>query len=397
MSMPTTSTLPEELTSEILSRLSVKLVSRFKSVCKAWRTLITDPVFIKLHLNRATTTAANNVHGRYYQPLFALTRDYYSIINGYGYGRMKSPIEEVIGFCNGLLCFIGIERAIILWNPSIREYQILPDPSTQFRRLRRLQVGWGFGFHPKTGEYKVIRIAPIHTRKQNRGRLSEVKVYTVGSGSWRELENIPYRLYDESRSPQAQQALINGVLHWCQCSSETSTNVILSFDIADEQFREVPRPVFGEGPARIRNLGVLRGCLSMLVERQKMSLGSVYEVWVMEDYGLKESWTKKINFSSSILGYNFRPWRLLDNGEILYRIGGGNMIRLFPSLKCETAEPRSLHNWGIHSCRLVYVADFVGSLVSPKQIENRVEKEQGKKRDEGSTLSTEKYKKLKRR
>ena len=45
--------LPRELIVDILSRLPVKTLCRFKCVLKPWRSLISDPDFVKTHLLRA--------------------------------------------------------------------------------------------------------------------------------------------------------------------------------------------------------------------------------------------------------------------------------------------------------------------------------------------------------
>jgi len=46
---PPSATLPDKLITEILSRLPVKSLIQMKSVCKSWKTLISNPSFIKIH------------------------------------------------------------------------------------------------------------------------------------------------------------------------------------------------------------------------------------------------------------------------------------------------------------------------------------------------------------
>ncbi|KAK2361906.1 F-box/kelch-repeat protein [Trifolium repens] len=46
--------LPEYLITEVLSFLPVKCLLRFRCVSMSWNTLILDPAFVKLHLNRST-------------------------------------------------------------------------------------------------------------------------------------------------------------------------------------------------------------------------------------------------------------------------------------------------------------------------------------------------------
>ncbi|KAI8010643.1 putative F-box protein [Camellia lanceoleosa] len=51
--------IPEEVWIEILARLPMKSLLRFRSVCKSWYYLITNPSFITTHLNR---TKSNHSH-----------------------------------------------------------------------------------------------------------------------------------------------------------------------------------------------------------------------------------------------------------------------------------------------------------------------------------------------
>ncbi|MFS7913393.1 putative F-box domain-containing protein [Helianthus anomalus] len=49
-----TVSFPGEIIGEILSRLPVKSILRFRSVSKPWLSLISTPSFTKLHFTRAT-------------------------------------------------------------------------------------------------------------------------------------------------------------------------------------------------------------------------------------------------------------------------------------------------------------------------------------------------------
>ena len=53
--------LPEEVMLEILLRLPVKSLLRFKSVCKHWLSLISDPNFAKLHFERSSTSHTHRI------------------------------------------------------------------------------------------------------------------------------------------------------------------------------------------------------------------------------------------------------------------------------------------------------------------------------------------------
>jgi hypothetical protein len=52
---PTLSEIPDDLALEILIRLPVKSLLRFKAVCKAWHVTISSQSFIATHLQRSTS------------------------------------------------------------------------------------------------------------------------------------------------------------------------------------------------------------------------------------------------------------------------------------------------------------------------------------------------------
>lgn len=65
--------------------------------------------------------------------------------------------------------------------------------------------------------------------------------------------------------------------------------MIVAFNFSDEIFREVPLPASLNGCEILEHrVAVARGCLS-LVDRW---ICNRIEVWMMEEYGVGESWTK---------------------------------------------------------------------------------------------------------
>lgn len=155
--------LPDELIMEVLSFLSVKYLMRFKCVCKSWKTIISDPTFVKLHLK----ISARNKHLALFSILFRHS-SYFSIA-GFSLCRLlknksinlaNKPnfrLKDVYGFlypvgsCNGLLCLFGYfsinnyeETLLYLWNPATRTL------SDKILFLRQYEVNfkryWKFAF-----------------------------------------------------------------------------------------------------------------------------------------------------------------------------------------------------------------------------------------------------------
>ena len=131
------SDLSDEIVEEILARLPAKSLVRFNIVCTKWRSLISDPNFVRKHLNHVLLDPSNN-HRKlivnsspkiysidYQEPLSSTNHNF----------PLKSPHGLcILGACNGLLC-IGFTNMggcghdnsnIILWNPLFKHYKILP-------------------------------------------------------------------------------------------------------------------------------------------------------------------------------------------------------------------------------------------------------------------------------
>ncbi|KAK0588867.1 hypothetical protein LWI29_006421 [Acer saccharum] len=95
---------------------------------------------------------------------------------------------------------------------------------------------------------------------------SEVQVFTLGKPSWRSLGKIAHHLYAQGPS----QVIVNGRLHRTTWPRRYRLGCLLiSFDLEDEQFREVPKPDPGD------------------LERLNFDV----------EYDVKESWIKEFNIA----------------------------------------------------------------------------------------------------
>ncbi|XP_063942989.1 F-box/kelch-repeat protein At3g23880-like [Daucus carota subsp. sativus] len=159
---------PEDALTEILSRLHVKALSRFKCVCKSWENLIKQPHFISRHLANWTNSSTNkdNVHlliskrdDETNKRVISLSAD--DALDTFVDQNSPPFINETFGHirllgpCNGLVCLYGYPDSIALWNPAIREFKKLPKSSIP-RPLGKFVLGGdvGFGYDSKTNDYK---------------------------------------------------------------------------------------------------------------------------------------------------------------------------------------------------------------------------------------------------
>ncbi|KAK9267990.1 hypothetical protein L1049_010428 [Liquidambar formosana] len=279
------STLPSDVIMDILSRLPVKTLLRFKSASKPWRDLIDCPYFIKAHLKRSMDRGDYNL---------SLSPKYFETVpdNAVPIKAQQHSRTGALGSCNGLLCLLdgGEEDNIALWNPSTRKLQTLPFTPIQPPRGLTVAtlVSYGFGYDSVNDDYKLVRMAQFTYSSGLYGSFeSQVDVYSLKMNSWRRIQDFPYYLPVE----QVHGELACGALHWIVLQRPRwNINIIVSlvaaFDLGLEEYREVPLPQFlGEG-CFVMSLGVLGGCLCLLCH-----YGDHVDMWVMKEYGLKESWT----------------------------------------------------------------------------------------------------------
>uniref|UniRef100_A0A2N9IDC3 F-box domain-containing protein n=1 Tax=Fagus sylvatica TaxID=28930 RepID=A0A2N9IDC3_FAGSY len=281
------SCFPDEVILEILSRLPVKPLLRFRCVSKPWLALIDSPEFIKFHLKHSLTTNTNLSlilrSSKLYSSDFdsldgAIELDHPLKTPGYGI--------DICGSCNGLLCLSNSEDDVALWNPSTRKFKKLPVTTMDFpdglQGLFYCKSVYGFGYDETSDDYKVLKLFQLFVGDDTN---SVVKVYSLKNDSWNKVPDCPYNLY----YPCSFGTLASGALHWLVNPKVKSdrTNLILAFDLAVEEYRLVPQPDFYDKNSSM-DVGVLGGCLTILYNHNRHRL----DVWVMKEYGVKESWTK---------------------------------------------------------------------------------------------------------
>ncbi|KAL3502291.1 hypothetical protein ACH5RR_036740 [Cinchona calisaya] len=198
----------------------------------------------------------------------------------------------LVGSCNGLLC-LDAYYSIILWNPWIRKILTIPNPVVQhklsgYRRSYRRYFFYGFGYDDATDDYKVVRLADHQSPAW-----CEVKVYSLKKNCWKRLPNFPYRRILGTFSITCAGILSNCALHWL-----VEGNNVAAIDLRTEEYRLVPKPeVLGKNYSL--TLGVLDGGLCILskfcpleYQRSTQLRQLELQLWVMKDYGIKDSWTK---------------------------------------------------------------------------------------------------------
>lgn len=350
--------LPHEIIVEILPRLPVKTLLRFKSVCKSWRSLISHPKFVQTHLSLASLDTdytqhrlllrGNDLHHDLKScSIFSIMYEQSDTAASLDYPFDGSPNWVwIVGSCNGLVCIIIQKRTVFLWNPSTRKSNKLPRVEMLFDKCP-VYVGdryplSGFGYDESTDDYKVVLIFQVEYR-------NTVVVYGLRTDSWRKIEDLPHPLHVAGSGKYA-----SGALHWT--ASGKSKEVIVSLDLAKEKYGEVSQPDYEDGYFDL-TMDVLGGCLCMLCTY----IGVGADLWVMKEYGIGESWIKLVaihDHAHSLYGQQFIPKCILKNGEILMAVSG--------RLVQYNSKDGKFYYPTIHKCFPTFSAyPYVESLVSP--------------------------------
>lgn len=171
--------LPDEIVREVLIWLPVKSLARFKSVCKAWLSIISESCFIREHLQCSklkrywnpssflitphiplkpgdSIFAAFSTDIRFYQwSLQEDTRAAATLL--YRRHFPAGEFEPVLpmAHCDGLVLLPTKTKAYV-FNPATRDVLALPESNRNMRQ-RDICPPIGLGFDASTGKYKVAR------------------------------------------------------------------------------------------------------------------------------------------------------------------------------------------------------------------------------------------------
>ncbi|XP_047309448.1 F-box protein At3g07870-like [Impatiens glandulifera] len=361
--------IPEDLILNIILRLPVQYVIVCRSVCKKWNFMLRSHNFISLYDNyRACRKENYKENGS----SFILLRFDTELYKGYTNSMLPHQFPDVlISFltvkkkCNELIATVDKERKadvpfssamitnlrrsyhshsfrlnnvyngiicmsnemdIVLVNPSTRESQRLPFSPFSYPDADLTDsyvLGVWFDHHqsnsnlPPQGSlkhYKVFRAVILLT-----GQLYHY---------YDEFEdiNIVFEIYDSRENcwrksktmceymSSWNHLLFNGVFHLPIVDKHNS---LITLDAKSEMLGSLPLP--SEINLMFNNavpLYNLRGSLALLVDIPT----SLTDIWLMNEYGVKQSWTKQytIEFDVTLNQLQCRPitfWKYMDKEE----------------------------------------------------------------------------------
>ncbi|KAL5577962.1 hypothetical protein UlMin_019661 [Ulmus minor] len=160
--------------------------------------------------------------------------------------------------------------------------------------LRRNSYIYGFRYDPQGDDYKLVRIFGLLKVEDNVISVCLVDIYSLKNKSHRRISNFPYCC-----APYKDGILVNNALHWVVHPKKESiaSKSILAFDLVSEEYNQVLSLYEDfDYDGTLCLSGTLGGRLC--VECWTKSWECM-EVWVMEKYGAKESWTRLFSLSNN--------------------------------------------------------------------------------------------------
>ncbi|KAK1426183.1 hypothetical protein QVD17_14852 [Tagetes erecta] len=332
---------PLDIQIEILTRLPVKSLIQFRSVSKTWKSIIDTSDFI----------AAHQHHTHHHRLLVYCNRPaeddpkYVSFADNHSFPQHKVSlthvpllvdklkylsVDNIVGSSRGLFCLYGYAPnkpaggsipIAVIWNPCIRRVVPVLVPKAPSKKIFSKVLG--FGVCPVTNDPKIIKIRYIryvHDVERISHIPSQVEVFTLSTGVWRKpYNNLPPKsvlLYKFAVD-------VDGFLYWLaedkivmDDGGYARSNVIISFDLTSEEFRQVNLPHSLAHRCYNNNISIFKLKESLVLSQVD---NHVNNVWLMEGTGLAKSFSKlyTVNVDAWVRGFRRSGEPIIEVSELM--------------------------------------------------------------------------------
>ncbi|XP_074284047.1 F-box/kelch-repeat protein At3g23880-like [Silene latifolia] len=249
---------------EILTRLPIKSILRFKSVSKQWYSTLSSSDFANAHLIKSlfshpsapvdTLLIENDknyyifsyddddqISGNFEDNLVKLDVDF-----GVGKDHLR-----LTGCCNGLVCLTSAsDEYFIIWNPATRKLHKYPSHG-YFKcpdEANHVSITCGFGYASSVDDYKFVGILSV---VQGNTKSTIIHIFSLRENRWRNIDHFHDHLV-----PFRPGLLVSDKLYW-KAYSKQAGYLLVSFDLTVERF-----DVINIDWDKFDLLGVMGGCLS---------------------------------------------------------------------------------------------------------------------------------------
>ena len=308
--------LPHELIIQILQRLPVKPLIRFKSVCKSWFSLISHPQFANSHfqlpkilLISTSTLQSQSVNLEPSLASVSLNLDFL-LSESYSDLQIKASFKGFI--------LLHCSSNIFLWNPSTGIHKKIPLPP--FGSSQNVKSFYGFGYDQSTNDYLLVSMSYFPFVQF--GNISpHIELFSVRANTWKEIDSthFPYR----KTSDEDPSIFNNGAIHWLAYHLDSDKCVIVVFDLMERKLCDMYLPDDFNRRPNDRGLWVFGEFLSLWAMYYDKN---IVEIWVMKEYKVHSSWTNTLVLSITGIPY-FSPVCCTKSGDIIGTDGLTGLVK----------------------------------------------------------------------
>ncbi|CAH2033871.1 unnamed protein product [Thlaspi arvense] len=310
----------DDMVEDILLRLPLKSIFRFKTVSKQWKATVESRWFAE---RRASVKKGRKL-------FLAVGDESESRFEGDAetemvYLRCEDATRPSLT-CNGLVC-IPLPGWVKVLNPLTGEFLRFPSGQEVAKQWwHNVFPGYwamGFGKDQVNGSYKIVRMLsdPNHCL-----------ILDISIGEWRELSPPPCEIESDRKS-----ACVNGSVYWLNMFPK---HKLLALDLHTEEFRVVS----ADPPPRRRPAAQIVNLEGRLAIGETNTTGEwKLEVWCMD--AQEETWTMTYNILLSSITTlwcrwhktYFTPLAVSEGGSLFFTDNNKTLFKYYPdtdSLRC---------------------------------------------------------------
>ncbi|KAG8373723.1 hypothetical protein BUALT_Bualt11G0054400 [Buddleja alternifolia] len=360
-----------DLLLQILLRLPVKSLMRFKLVSKHWKSVITSPDFSLLRNPRPNPTVGFVYPGRKISEFEYINVDVKNPTKP-PFRKLSFP-EDPYAFwiqqsCNGLLlcCSSGSSdcrynrspiRKCYVYNPTTNCFTKLPRPGV-LNQVPRIVHGVNLAFdHAKSPPYKAVCVRGSEFARE----LLQIEIYSAESGVWR-VSGEPFT----ATASFDYGVYWNGSIHWLSYEPKE----LLYFNVDKERFAKMPLPVdingvayFGESCDHLHIIGNHDMKIAFNVYEMKRDYSEWFVKYRVDLTAVLTTYRKMAYHNNLInrLGYAFSVLSLIRDVEegsfLVLRISHKVVL---VNLSCNTLE--EIHDCGSSVVQWSSLFEYIESL-----------------------------------
>ncbi|RHN79126.1 putative F-box domain-containing protein [Medicago truncatula] len=300
------SSLTSDLQIEILVRLPVKSLMRFKCVEKSWNILFKTPYFVNKRRRHNSENDKGHSLMIFPRPI-DFRPPYITLLSCDGGSADEELVQfsslfpgnrsilkiESYGNCNGVFFLKAFywnstnPGQLILWNPTIKQVHLIP-PTPSFCDSKYDDSLYGLCAFNDSNNFKVVRLQHDVVVGKPMLFASGAEVYDLSTQSWTPVHHPPPNRIAVHYNP-AYTLFVNYVYYWITTVNLFTISNILCFDFCNNQFHELKAPCIAVEHS-FENIVGIKGSLGYVLEYNLPSPIQL-EIWIMGQNG----WVKQYN------------------------------------------------------------------------------------------------------